>query len=76
MPEDRVLTETDGPFTTNGTRPLEPSDSSLTTPALSKIWHGSSEDVEHRLADNLKRLVNSVSDVKDNKVRVSGLFGK
>lgn len=57
MPQDRVLTETDGPFTQTGGRPAMPWDVAETEETLSELWQLSLEDTGHRLEQNLKTLL-------------------
>jgi TatD DNase family protein len=57
MPADRVLTESDGPFATFGDRPIQPWDVGDAVNRLADIWLISAQDVEQRLAENLRRLV-------------------
>lgn len=56
MPVDRVLTETDGPFTRNGTEPLFPWDVELAERALGGIWRVDVLEARQRICDNLKSL--------------------
>lgn len=57
MPVERVLTETDGPFTRNGKEPLFPWDVEHAEQALGRIWRTDAEQTRQRLRDNLQRLV-------------------
>ena len=59
MPRDRVLTETDGPFTKNDNAPFYPWDVSMTHLPLSKIWNISELEVVESLLSNLKALTTS-----------------
>ena len=56
MPRDRVLTETDGPFATNGKRSLEPGDVGAAVSMLARIWREDVEAVEWRLRTALEAL--------------------
>lgn len=56
MPRDRILTETDGPFTQVDGRPAWPWDADRAIEALSKIWFEPADAVQRRLVDNLRRL--------------------
>lgn len=56
MPQDRILTETDGPFAEDGGRPLEPGDTALMAAALADVWGTTEKMVNDRLLDNLRRL--------------------
>lgn len=59
LPRDRVLTETDGPFALEGSRPLQPRDSWRAVTMLASIWEIPIEDVELTLRANLRSLVQS-----------------
>lgn len=58
IPKDRLLLETDGPFTTNddGT-PLQPVDYTRVVRYLGELWECSDTSVRHQLLANLKSLV-------------------
>lgn len=56
MPSDRLLTETDAPFSEIAGKPLMPWDVGLTYPTLAHAWKCSEEAVARRIADNLRRL--------------------
>jgi TatD DNase family protein len=56
MPVDRVLTETDGPFTRNGKEPLFPWDVDQAERVLGGIWRTDPSETGERLRDNLKAL--------------------
>ena len=57
MPQDRVLTETDGPFAQEKGRPLMPWDVTEAIVQLSAIWRISNKEVEELLLRNLQRLL-------------------
>ena len=57
MPADRVLTETDGPFAMFGDRAIQPWDVGDAVNRLAEIWQLSAQNVEERLATNLRVLV-------------------
>ena len=57
MPSDRVLTETDGPFAMFGDRAIQPWDVGDAVNRLAEIWQLSAQNVEERLASNLRLLV-------------------
>jgi len=60
MPSDRVLTETDAPFTRNGrSGPLMPWDVANAEADLANIWRMPIEGVRDRLLGNLRQLVAS-----------------
>jgi TatD DNase family protein len=56
LPRDRVLTETDGPFTRTGDRPAIPGDVSGTVESLARIWEMPADEVSDTLAENLRAL--------------------
>ena len=55
LPEDRVLTESDGPYVKIGRRPAEPSDVRLVVEALSESWGVSVDAAERQVHDNFIR---------------------
>ncbi len=57
MPVDRVLTETDGPFTRNGNEPLFPWDVEEAERVLGGIWRTDASAARQRIRDNLRTLV-------------------
>lgn len=57
MPIDRVLPETDGPFTLDGSAPLKPWDAWKVCSALAEVWSMSPAGVEDQLMANLDRLL-------------------
>lgn len=63
MPLDRVLTETDGPFTRQDGLPLHPWDANRALDGLAGIWSKSTIEVRIELRQNLKRLGASVSEI-------------
>lgn len=57
MPQNRVLTESDGPFVMLGDRTIQPWDVEGAVKQLAEIWSLQVHDVEERLSDNLRALV-------------------
>lgn len=57
MPQGRVLTETDGPFTRHERGPLEPADVVHALRGLAEVWGLSADDVRVTIAANLRTLV-------------------
>lgn len=57
LPRDRILTETDGPFTQAGCRPSEPVDVPLAAAAVAKILGVSSEAMTKVILTNLRTLI-------------------
>lgn len=56
LPPDRVLAETDGPYTRSAARTSEPQDIPTVVARLARIWEGDAVDVRQRLIDNLTAL--------------------
>jgi TatD DNase family protein len=56
MPLDRVLTETDGPFTRNGNEPLFPWDAEKAESILASIWRMGASETHQRVRANLRTL--------------------
>jgi len=59
-PHDRVLTESDGPFTQHEGHSLYPWDANRALDGLASIWSKSTSEVKIELHQNLKRLGTSV----------------
>lgn len=57
FPRHRVLTETDGPFTTSAGRPSSPAQISATVAQLATFWGMSVKDCESQLQSNLGSLI-------------------
>lgn len=57
LPIDRILTETDGPFTTVGSRPRRPTDVTLVIDSLSQCLRIDSARLSTHVYDNLRRLL-------------------
>ncbi|WP_082560863.1 Qat anti-phage system TatD family nuclease QatD [Caulobacter sp. Root487D2Y] len=62
MPRDRVLTETDGPFAKDKSRPLQPADAWVAVDELATIWGVSGEAAQAQLATNLRRLTVAIPE--------------
>lgn len=60
LPRNKVLTETDGPFGCDGSRPLQPEDSWQAVSMLAETWNVAPAEVAEILRQNLKSLVNPV----------------
>lgn len=56
MPQDRVLTETDGPFARGRDGPLKPGDVGEALTAFGSVWRVPTEEAADRIALNLRRL--------------------
>jgi len=57
IPLDRLLTETDGPFTRIDGRPSEPLDVALTIEGLASLHQMSANEIAATVRDNLRILV-------------------
>ena len=57
MPTDRILTETDGPFTHIDGRPTEPTDSKATVDAIARVRNTSPDALANVIGANLKILL-------------------
>ena len=56
IPRDRLLTETDGPFTQNNGKPLMPWDVRNVHMGVADIWKCRPEEVQSQIAENFKKL--------------------
>lgn len=54
MPRDRMLTETDGPFTMTGDRPFEPGEVNFALDKLAGLWKCPSDEVGEQIYANLQ----------------------
>jgi TatD DNase family protein len=59
MPRERILTETDGPFVKIDGRIVMPWDAQRASFELANMWKIPVEEVEHRLHDNLRKLLSN-----------------
>jgi len=59
LPEDKVLPETDGPFTGNGSIPLMPWNAMDIAGTIASIWNTTQERVRDQLKDNLAVLLDA-----------------
>lgn len=57
MPADRVLTESDGPFTRKGNAPLYPWDVADAESALGTLWGTTAAEARKRVRENLRSLL-------------------
>lgn len=57
LPKDRIITETDGPFTRVASRPAVPADVKLVEEYLSKTWNYSLSEVSQQLQVNLRKAI-------------------
>lgn len=57
LPRDRILTETDGPFTRIGGQPAEPASVEATVGAIARERKESQESVAHAIQTNLRKLI-------------------
>ena len=61
IPREYILTETDGPFASVGSRPLQPADSWIAVKELSRIWDVDMNEVEQQLRSNLRNLTTQLN---------------
>lgn len=78
MPHDRVLTESDGPFTQVDGRSAMPWEVEKTVREISEIWSQSFEETQCTLRENLRQLllvsrIDTVTKSKDSNKRVHGM---
>lgn len=57
MPRERILTETDGPFATDGSTALMPWDVEKTLPFMAASWECTSKEADRHLHENLRNLL-------------------
>lgn len=57
IPQDRTLTESDGPFVSIGSRPAVPADVQLVERKLAEMWKVAAADVRSIIAANFHRLL-------------------
>jgi TatD DNase family protein len=57
IPRDRILTETDGPFVTIGSRQAEPTDVGLVEDYCGRLWQMPGIEARAIVADNFRRLI-------------------
>jgi TatD DNase family protein len=62
LPQERVLTETDGPYAKNGRRESRPTDIPAVIESLARLWGLSTVDAQQVVWDNMVRLYTSVVD--------------
>lgn len=62
LPRDRVLTETDGPYTKRGARPSAPSDIPWLVSELAAIWSVERDEARHIVFENMSRLYGRLGD--------------
>ena len=59
MPQNRILTETDGPFSVINDKHLKPWDVDIAIKSLSEIWSTSTNNTANILNQNFRSLINS-----------------
>lgn len=76
MPRDRVVPETDGPFTTSNGRSAYPWEAGAVMPFLSEIWDESPAEISQRMDSNFRRLSTSLTpDRTEDRGSTSELVG-
>jgi TatD DNase family protein len=66
IPQERALTESDGPFIKVGTKPVVPTDIQLVEEGLAKIWRMNPSAVRSAVADNFRRLTKPLMEPTNN----------
>jgi TatD DNase family protein len=66
MPRDRVLTETDGPFSQLHGRPAFPWDVAEALRSLASVWGITVSEAEQIIDNNLKKLVEDASKARQS----------
>lgn len=56
LPQDRILTETDGPYAKNGRRESRPTDIPTVIESLARLWGAPAADAQRVVWDNMVRL--------------------
>jgi TatD DNase family protein len=64
IPQERTLTESDGPFIKVGSRTIVPADIQLVEDGLAQIWRTDSSTVRSAVAENFRRLTKSLTKAK------------
>jgi TatD DNase family protein len=57
MPQDRVLTETDGPFVDDGPTPATPATVTGTVNGLAELWNRPASEVQSGILDTFRRIL-------------------
>jgi TatD DNase family protein len=73
IPFDKLLTETDGPFTQTGERPSKPADVAVVVEALGRLHGMSAAAVAATIRENLRTLLESDGGTKNDPLRSSGV---
>ena len=73
IPLDRLLTETDGPFTKTGERPSKPADVAVVVAVLGQLHGMSASAVATMIRANLRTLLKSNSGTKNDPLRSSDI---
>jgi TatD DNase family protein len=60
IPPDRILTESDGPFVTIGSRTVVPADVQVVEQKVAEMWHTDSATVRTTVAENFRRLLGPI----------------
>lgn len=62
LPPDRVVTETDGPYTKVGGRPAEPRDVPTVVAGLARLWNRDADEVRDHVYRNMTALSSAAKD--------------
>ena len=60
MPPDCVLSETDGPFVTIGSRVAAPNDVTIVEEKLTEVWNVGADQVRRRIEANFRRILEPI----------------
>ena len=64
LPPDKLLPETDGPFTTNNSSPLMPWEAMNISEVVASAWGMTQEGVFRQVKQNLTTLLSALGDIK------------
>jgi len=71
IPRDRMLTETDGPYTRERNRPRFPWDVEAVEQHLAKLWRDTAEGVRNQIWTNFRTQMNRLRQNRDGGLRVA-----
>ncbi|MGI8397476.1 Qat anti-phage system TatD family nuclease QatD [Agrobacterium deltaense] len=67
MPRERILTETDGPFATNGSTALMPWDVEKSLQVMAESWECTSNEADRNLHKNLRNLLGKFDQARGGR---------
>lgn len=68
IPAERILTESDGPFVTIGSRPVVPSDVQLVETKLAEMWSTTASSVRRTISKNFDRLLAPIQAANSERI--------